>query len=54
VVLKGEMPDAENPPPGCPFHPRCPKAMEVCGIANPNETNIGSEGRPHIVRCHLY
>jgi oligopeptide/dipeptide ABC transporter ATP-binding protein len=54
VVLKGEMPDAENPPPGCPFHPRCPKAIEVCSSANPNETNIGSEGRPHLVRCHLY
>jgi peptide/nickel transport system ATP-binding protein/oligopeptide transport system ATP-binding protein len=54
VVLKGEMPDAENPPPGCPFHPRCPKAIEVCSSANPNETNIGSEGRPHFVRCHLY
>jgi oligopeptide/dipeptide ABC transporter ATP-binding protein len=54
IVLKGEMPDAENPPPGCPFHPRCPKAMEVCSSVVPNETNIGSEGRPHFVRCHLY
>ena len=54
MVLKGEMPDPENPPPGCPFHPRCPKAMDLCSSATPNETNIGSEGRPHFVRCHLY
>ncbi len=54
IVLKGEMPDPENPPPGCPFHPRCPKAMDLCSSDTPNETNIGSEDRPHFVRCHLY
>ncbi len=54
MVLKGEMPDPENPPAGCPFHPRCPKAMEVCSSTTPKETDIGSEGRPHLVRCHLY
>jgi peptide/nickel transport system ATP-binding protein len=30
-VPRGEMPDAVNPPLGCTFHPRCPKAFEVCG-----------------------
>ena len=54
IMLKGEMPDPENPPPGCPFHPRCPKAMDICGNTPPNETDIGTEGRPHIVRCHLF
>jgi oligopeptide/dipeptide ABC transporter ATP-binding protein len=28
---KGEVPDAVMPPHGCHFHPRCPKAFEVCG-----------------------
>jgi oligopeptide/dipeptide ABC transporter ATP-binding protein len=28
---RGEVPDAVTPPLGCPFHPRCPKAFEVCG-----------------------
>jgi len=28
---RGEIPDAVNPPLGCRFHPRCPKAFEVCG-----------------------
>jgi oligopeptide/dipeptide ABC transporter ATP-binding protein len=28
---RGEVPDASNPPAGCPFHPRCPQAFEPCG-----------------------
>src|SRR4051794_18079505 len=28
---RGEVPDAANPPLGCSFHPRCPKAFEICG-----------------------
>jgi peptide/nickel transport system ATP-binding protein len=30
-VPRGEVPDAINPPLGCRFHPRCPRAFEVCG-----------------------
>jgi peptide/nickel transport system ATP-binding protein len=26
----GEVPNPIDPPPGCPFHPRCPKAIERC------------------------
>jgi peptide/nickel transport system ATP-binding protein len=28
---RGEVPDAVTPPLGCPFHPRCLRAFEVCG-----------------------
>ena len=28
---RGEVPDAVAPPLGCSFHPRCPRAFEVCG-----------------------
>ncbi|HET7312076.1 MAG TPA: ABC transporter ATP-binding protein [Mycobacteriales bacterium] len=28
---RGEIPDAAVPPIGCSFHPRCPKAFEICG-----------------------
>jgi peptide/nickel transport system ATP-binding protein len=28
---RGEVPDAANPPAGCPFHPRCPESFAPCG-----------------------
>jgi oligopeptide/dipeptide ABC transporter ATP-binding protein len=28
---RGEIPDAASPPLGCSFHPRCPKAFDMCG-----------------------
>jgi len=30
-IPRGEVPDAARPPLGCTFHPRCPRAFEVCG-----------------------
>ena len=30
LVLPGEVPSPVNPPPGCPFHPRCFNVLEVC------------------------
>ena len=35
VAIRGEMPSPLNPPPGCVFHPRCPKAQEVCRTTPP-------------------
>jgi oligopeptide/dipeptide ABC transporter ATP-binding protein len=54
IVLEGEMPDPEAPPSGCPFHPRCPKAMDICRTTVPADRDIGHAGRRHVVRCHLY
>ena len=34
-VLSGEVPSAAAPPPGCPFHPRCPKALAGCRMEVP-------------------
>jgi oligopeptide/dipeptide ABC transporter ATP-binding protein len=31
IILQGEVPNLINPPTGCRFHPRCPRAFEVCG-----------------------
>ncbi|WP_031074818.1 ABC transporter ATP-binding protein [Streptomyces sp. NRRL S-118] len=33
--LPGDPPDPASPPPGCPFHPRCPVALETCATAVP-------------------
>jgi oligopeptide/dipeptide ABC transporter ATP-binding protein len=46
-----ELPDPVNPPPGCPFHPRCPYAMEVCKHVRPELIEL-ENGRQ--VACHLY
>lgn len=40
VALKGDPPNPAAPPPGCPFHPRCPKAFEKCGRDRPELREI--------------
>ena len=47
-VLRGEPPSAANPPPGCPFHPRCPLAREECRRAMPPLAGDST----HLVACH--
>jgi len=54
IVLAGDVPSPEHPPAGCPFHPRCPQAMERCRTEVPLERNLGTAARPRLVRCHLY
>lgn len=48
---RAEAPRLIDPPPGCPFAPRCPYAMEVCRRVMPGREEI-SPG--HWVRCHLH
>jgi len=50
-ILPGDLPSPLNPPPGCLFHPRCSRAMEVCGKEIPMLLDHGSG---HHVACHLY
>lgn len=54
IVLTGDVPSPMNPPSGCPFHPRCPKVMNVCSQVTPPVVDVGSADRPHRVACHLY
>ena len=35
ITLQGEIPSPMHPPAGCPFHPRCPYAVEACGRTRP-------------------
>ncbi|MFI1769038.1 dipeptide ABC transporter ATP-binding protein [Streptomyces sp. NPDC020800] len=35
IILRGDPPDPAAPPSGCVFHPRCPKAQDVCRVERP-------------------
>ena len=49
IVMKGDVADPSNPPPGCYFHPRCQYAEDVCKTEAPEWRNL----RPgHFVACH--
>jgi len=49
--IPGRVPDYENPPTGCRFHPRCSFAMPICKKEFPKPVEIEAE---HWVCCHLY
>jgi peptide/nickel transport system ATP-binding protein len=46
--VEGEVPNPIDPPPGCPFHPRCPFAFERCRVEMPLPIPAGAA----LVRCH--
>lgn len=48
--IDGMMPDPTDLPKGCAFSPRCPRCMEKCGEAHPEQYGSGS----HKIRCHLF
>lgn len=51
IVLKGDVPSPVNPPTGCVFCTRCPKAQEICHKIPPLWKEV-SKG--HFAACHLY
>jgi oligopeptide/dipeptide ABC transporter ATP-binding protein len=50
IVLRGDVPSASARIPGCPFHPRCHRARELCRRADPPPQAVGP-GR--VSRCHF-
>lgn len=51
IILEGDVPSPINPPPGCRFSARCPKAMPECRVNTPLWLEVEKE---HFVACHLY
>jgi oligopeptide transport system ATP-binding protein len=54
IILEGDVPSPANPPKGCVFHPRCPRAQEVCTTVMPALASTGGDaGERHEVACYF-
>ena len=49
AVVTGEPPSPIDPPSGCVFHPRCPRATDVCKTVEPPLTEYAGG---HLAACH--
>ncbi|MDH2389269.1 ABC transporter ATP-binding protein [Streptomyces sp. HNM0663] len=52
ITLLGDPPSPAAPPPGCTFHPRCPKARDICRTEAP-ALRIAAAGEARQVACHF-
>jgi peptide/nickel transport system ATP-binding protein len=50
-LIEGDVPSPANPPPGCPFHTRCPYAKDICRSEVPQLIARGDEPE-HLSACH--
>ena len=49
LMLQGDVPNPANPPSGCPFHTRCPRATDICRESMPVTRTLEEN---HEVACH--
>ncbi len=52
IILVGDVPSPINPPSGCRFHPRCPKAQELCQQQDPPLETKPDDPESHKTACH--
>jgi oligopeptide/dipeptide ABC transporter ATP-binding protein len=53
IILQGDVPSPINPPSGCRFHPRCPKAQERCAVEDPAVEIRPGDAPTHGTACHF-
>ena len=49
IVLSGDTPDPSDLPSGCRFHPRCPRATDICRNEDPP---LAAHAPGHLAACH--
>ena len=53
VILAGDPPSPMEPPSGCRFHPRCPRAQSRCAIEAPTLIRRLHDASEHMTACHF-
>ncbi|GIK35743.1 MAG: dipeptide/oligopeptide/nickel ABC transporter ATP-binding protein [Gammaproteobacteria bacterium] len=53
IVLAGDVPSPARPPPGCAFHPRCPRARDRCRQERPELASTAGAPAGTRVACHF-
>ncbi len=51
ILIEGDLPSPINPPSGCVFRTRCPRAADLCAQQKPEWEDTGNG---HMVACHFH
>ena len=52
LTIEGDIPSPVDPPTGCRFHPRCPRAQDLCRVTEPELVSAAGD-EAHLTACHF-